>query len=123
MEDNNSLVKTLMFSMKGDMKFVSVMLIIIGGASSLTILGLVYGIPMILAGLRLKDSADNMTSYVTTDQTSFYELSLENLGQHFKFMKIQYIIMIVVMVLYIIFIAILFFTTISSLSGGYIIES
>lgn len=119
MEDNNSILKSLMFSMKGDMKFVSIMLIIIGGASSLTIVGLIYGIPMILAGLRLKDSADNMSIYLTTDKTSFFELGMENLGQHFKFMKMQYIIMIVMLVLYVLFLFFFFFATVSSISGGY----
>ncbi|MCK6603689.1 MAG: hypothetical protein HUU43_06375 [Ignavibacteriaceae bacterium] len=118
MEDNNSILKSLIFSMKGDMKFVSIMLIIIGAASSLTIVGLIYGIPMILAGLRLKDSADNMNNYLTTDQKSFFELGIENLGQHFKFMKIQYIIMIVMLVLYILFLVFVFFTTLSTLSGA-----
>ncbi len=119
MEENNSILKSLIFSMKGDMKFVSIMLIIIGGASSLTIVGLIYGIPMILAGLRLKDSAENLNNYIITDQKSFFELGIENLGQHFKFMKIQYIIIIVMFVLYIIFLLFIFMTTVSSLQQSY----
>lgn len=89
--------------MAGDMNFVGIFYIIIGAMESLTIIGAVVGIPLIICGLRLRESSDSFKGYLASGDSFMLERALERESRFFFIQKVLMIITIVIFVLYIIF--------------------
>lgn len=89
--------------MAGDMKFVGIFYIIIGAIECLTIIGAVIGIPLIISGLRLRESADSFKGYLISGDSFMLERALERESRFFFIQKVFLIISIALFVLYIIF--------------------
>lgn len=85
-----------------DMKFVGLFFIIVGAFYSLTIIGAILGIPLIISGLRLRESSDSFSSYLLSGDNNMLERALERQSRFFFIQKIFIIITLVVMVLYVI---------------------
>lgn len=96
-----------------DMKFVGIFYIIIGALYCLTIIGAIIGVPLIIMGVRLRESSEGFSMYASSDQENFLMIAYEKLSNFFKIMKILIIIGLVLMALYIIFIF-AFFNALSS---------
>jgi hypothetical protein len=92
--------------MSGDMKFVGLMYIIFGAFACLSIIGAIIGIPMIIAGLRARESGDAYTAYSGGDGSA---LSRAFVGQAgcFKMLKVIMIIQLVCIALYFLFIIVM----------------
>jgi hypothetical protein len=105
-------------SMSGDMTFLAIAEIVVGALYCLTIIGAAIGIPMIFAGLRLKESADAFTSYTSAAESGMLRGALEKLGRHFHIHKILVIVSIALTILYVIFVVFLFGLLLSGASGG-----
>jgi hypothetical protein len=105
--------------MTGDMRFVGVFYIIVGALYCLTIIGAVMGIPFIICGLRLRESADAYNGYLSSSDSNMLERAFERQGSFFFIQKVLMIIGLVLMVLYIIFIIAFSATIFSSMSGNY----
>jgi hypothetical protein len=86
-----------------DMNFLGMFYIIIGAIYSLTIIGALLGIPFIISGLRLRESANSFSSYSASSDTFSLEQALERQGKFFFIQKILIIITIVLSVLSLIF--------------------
>lgn len=89
--------------MAGDMNFVGLFYVIIGAIECLTIIGAIVGIPLIICGLRLRESADSFKGYLTSGDSFMLERALEREGRFFFIQKVLMIITIAIFVLYIIF--------------------
>jgi len=89
--------------MTPDMNFVGLFYIIIGAIECLTIIGAILGIPLIICGLRLRESADSFRTYLSSGDTIMLERALERESRFFFIQKVFIIISIVLLVLYIIF--------------------
>ncbi len=89
--------------MAGDMLFVGIFYIIIGAIECITIIGAIVGIPIIICGLRLRESADSFRGYLTTGDSFMLERALERESRFFFIQKVFLIISLVLFVLYIIF--------------------
>jgi len=105
--------------MTGDMRFVGIFYIIIGALYCLTIIGAVIGIPFIICGLRLRESAEAYSGYVGSSDTNMLERAFERQGSFFFIQKVLMIIGLVLMVLYIIFIIAFSATIFSAMGGNY----
>jgi len=105
--------------MSGDMKFVGVFYIIIGALYCLTIVGALIGIPFIICGLRLRESADSYTAFISSNDSHMLERAFEKQGSFFFIQKVLLIIGLVLMVLYIIFIIAFGAAMFSAMSGNY----
>jgi len=105
--------------MTGDMRFVGVFYIIVGALYCLTIIGAVMGIPFIICGLRLRESADAYNGYLSSSDSNMLERAFERQGSFFFIQKVLMIIGLVLMVLYIIFIIAFSATIFSSMGGNY----
>lgn len=105
--------------MTGDMRFVGIFYIIMGALYSLTIVGAVIGIPFIICGLRLRESAEAYNGYIGSSDTNMLERAFERQGSFFFIQKVLMIIGLVLMVLYIIFIIAFSATIFSSMGGNY----
>ena len=87
--------------MIGDMKFVGVFTIVYGAITCLSIIGALIGIPMIIMGMRLRESADFYTSYQSQKDENALGLAFEKQGSYFNIQKILIIIGLVIFGLYI----------------------
>jgi hypothetical protein len=92
--------------MTGDMQFVGIFYIIMGAIECLTIIGAIIGIPIIICGLRLRESADSFRNYLMSNDSTMLERALERQGRFFVIQKILLIITIIIFVLYVIFLII-----------------
>ncbi|MBN2412694.1 DUF5362 domain-containing protein [candidate division KSB1 bacterium] len=86
--------------MIGDMKFVGIFTIVYGAITCLSIIGAIIGIPMIIAGLRLRESADFFTSFQSQKDENALYLAFEKQGSYFNIQKILIIIGLVIFGLY-----------------------
>ncbi len=102
--------------MTGDMQFVGLFYIIIGALQCLSIIGAIVGIPLIICGLRLRESADSFRGYLTTNDSVMLENALERQSRFFFIQKILLIISIVLGVLYIIVLIIFGISMFTSMS-------
>src|SRR5207302_10257148 len=77
--------------MTGDMKFVGIFMIIIGALDCLSIVGALIGVPLIFAGLRVREAADGFAAYAAGDYSG---LGRAFIGQasYFKILKILVIV-------------------------------
>ncbi len=94
--------------MSRHMKFVGLFAIIYGALMCLTIIGAILGIPYIISGLRLRESADSYLAYVEFNDTRQLMTAFEKQSSFFFIMKVFIIIGLVFLVLYIIFFASIF---------------
>jgi hypothetical protein len=90
------------------MKFVGLFAIIYGALMCLTIIGAILGIPYIISGLRLRESADSYLAYVEFNDTRQLMTAFEKQSSFFFIMKVFIIIGLVFLVLYMIFFASIF---------------
>ncbi len=90
--------------MSGDMRFVGIFYIIMGALNCLSIVGAIIGIPYIICGLRLRESADAYSSYLASNDSNLLERAFERQGSFFFIQKVLLIIGIVISALAIIFI-------------------
>lgn len=100
----------IMPKMSGDMRFVGIISIIYGALSSLTIIGAVFGIPMIFAGLRLREAADFFTNFSKNSDPILLQNAFERQSRFFNIIKVLIIISLIFLVAYILVIV---------LFGGY----
>jgi hypothetical protein len=84
--------------MTADMKFVGMFQIIIGALSCLSIFGAITGIPMLISGLRARESADALTSYQQSSDPNWLAKAFNGEAGYFKMQKIMAILTIVMIV-------------------------
>ena len=104
--------------MTSDMKFVGLFTIIYGGLTCLSIIGAVIGIPLIIAGLRIREAADEYNFFRTTNDSKALRRAFEKQQKYFNILKILIIVGLVLFVLYIIAIMIFGIFAFSSM-GSY----
>ena len=92
--------------MTGDMKFVGIFYIIMGAIECITIIGAIIGIPIIICGLRLRESADAFRGYLSTGDSFMLEKALERESRFFFIQKVFLIISLIIFVLYVVFLVI-----------------
>lgn len=99
----NDLLAASANRMARDMRFNAIFYTIVGAIYCLTIFGAIYGIPLIIYNLKLKDSADQFERF--TQNRDFMDLhkAMENQRKFFFFNKVLIIIGLVFTLLYILF--------------------
>ena len=112
------MLRTTISKLNSDMRFVGMFYIIIGALYSITIIGAIMGIPLIISGLRLRESSDSFSSYMLSGDNNMLERALERQSRFFFIQKIFIIITLVVMVLYIIAIIVLIITFLPYLNSN-----
>lgn len=104
------MLRTTITQLSSDMRFVGLFFIIVGVLYSITIIGAILGIPLIISGLRLRESSESFSSYILSGDNNMLERALERQSRFFFIQKIFIIITLVFMVLYIIAIIVLIIT-------------
>lgn len=112
------MLRTTISKLTSDMRFVGIFFIIAGALYSITIIGAILGIPLIISGLRLRESSDSFSSYMLSGDNNMLERALEKQSRFFFIQKIFIIITLVVMVIYIIGIIVLIITVLPYFDGN-----
>jgi hypothetical protein len=94
--------------MVGDMNFVGIFYIIMGALYCLSIVGAIVGIPFIISGLRVRESASQFQAYLATNEPFALEQAIERQSKFFFIQKVLMIIMLLSLVLWIIGIFVFF---------------
>ena len=110
--------QNLLNKMAKDMRFVGIFYIIMGGFYCLSIIGALIGVPFIICGIRLRESANFFDNYSYGGDTGILENAVERQSKFFFIQKVLMIIGIVLIVLYIIFIFAFLGKFLSSFGGG-----
>ncbi len=110
--------QNLLNKMAKDMRFVGIFYIIVGGFTCLSIIGAIIGVPYIICGIRLRESANFFDNYSYGGDTGILENAVERQSKFFFIQKVIMIITIVGLVLYIIFIIAFLGKFLSSFGGG-----
>ncbi|TNE74391.1 hypothetical protein EP331_01855 [bacterium] len=100
---NRAIIKKMIF----EMKFLGIFGVISGGLVSLSIIGALFGIPMLISSLRLIDSAKKFTSFMDSYSSDDLLKALLFQRSYFRFNFWYIIISIVIVILY--FVAIFMF--------------
>lgn len=83
-----------------DMRFMAYYSMISGALICLTIIGALWGVPLFIAGLRLRDAADKFDEHLRTNDFQAIYQGFERQRTYFLINKIFIIIGLVFMVLY-----------------------
>ncbi len=91
--------------MTGNMKFVGMFYIIAGVVYSLTCIGAIIGVPVIFAGIRVRQAADAFMQFTQSglQDKNILQIAFEKQSRYFFILKVIIIILIVVVILEILF--------------------
>lgn len=92
----------LFTKMTSDMKFVGMFTIVYGVLTSLSIIGAIIGVPLIFAGLRIREAADEFNAFRLTNDNNSLKRGFELQGKYFYIQKIIIIVGLILTALYII---------------------
>lgn len=101
-------LQEMIYKMSKDMKFIGIITILSGALSCLTIIGAIIGIPNIIMGIRLKDSADHFQRYSELTNPADLEFAIFKQQSYFFIYKVLALIGIGLFLLMIIFYIVLF---------------
>lgn len=91
LKNNLSLLNKLIFNMN----FVGMAIIIYGVINCLTLIGAIIGIPLIIMGLRLRESASSYEMFKLTGEPSSLINAIQKQDEYFNIHKILIIIFLV----------------------------
>ena len=91
--------------MTGDMRFVGIFQIVFGALACLSIFGAITGIPMLISGIRARESADAFTNYQQAGDPNWLARAFNGQAGYFKMQKIMAILTIVMVALVMVFYA------------------
>ncbi len=105
MNDSSSpMFQMIVKKLTGDMNFVGLFNIIMGALYCLTIVGALFGVPLIFMGLRLREASESLTMYLMNNDFALLERALEKQERYFFIQKVLMIIALVLIIFYIIII-------------------
>ncbi|MBS4000052.1 MAG: DUF5362 domain-containing protein [Desulfobulbaceae bacterium] len=93
--------------MNTDMRFVGIFSIIYGALTCIGIVTAIIGIPYIIMGIRLRESADHFARYIELGDEMDLNMALEKQQRYYFISKVLVIIALVFILLYLIFIFVL----------------
>lgn len=96
----NNLISETVEKMAADMKFYAIFYVIVGAVYCFTIFGALYGIPLIIYSIKLKDSAEQYKDFAQNKDFFMLHKAMENQRKFFFFNKVIIIIGIIFTLLY-----------------------
>lgn len=100
----NDFVKMLILKMSKEMNIVAVFNIIFGAITCISIVGAIFGIPIIIAGMKLKDSAQYYSNFVYSND---FNVLIQAFGLQQKYFNIQKILFIIYSVFIVLYLALI----------------
>jgi hypothetical protein len=105
--------------MPGDMRFVGIFTVIYGAMICLGIITAVIGVPLLLAGLKLREAADQLERYASSRDPYALAAAFERQGSYFRTIKIIIIVGLVLTALYLVFIMLFFGAIFGGMMSGF----
>lgn len=100
------MLQSRIYEMSNHMKFVGLFSVIYGALATLTIIGALIGIPYLIAGLRLRESATLFRDFATMSDPRLLITAFEKQSSFFFIMKVLIIIGLVIISFYLLFVLI-----------------
>lgn len=100
----NNILATTIDKMASDMKFYAIFYVIVGAIYCLSILGAIFGIPLIIYSLKLKNSGDQFREFAKSKDFFILHKAMENQRKFFFFNKIIIVIGAIIFLLYLLLI-------------------
>lgn len=116
-ERSDGRLALFIMKMVPDMRLVSVFMIITGVFSCLSIVGLVAGIPLIMAGVKLKNAAAEFNRYTAGENPQPLDRGTANLKEHFRMLKWHYILTLTALLIFAVLSVFIFQALIYFLAG------
>lgn len=88
-------------SMARHMKFVGLFTVLYGIFISLSIIGAIIGIPLIISGLRLRESADYYQQFDSSNEDHYLGMAFDTQKKFFFITKLLIILAIIILLLYV----------------------
>ena len=111
--------QNILNKMAKDMRFLGIFYIISGGFSCLSIFGAIFGIPYIISGIRLRESANFFDNYSYGGDIGILENAIEKQSRFFFIQKVLLLIGIIITILSIIFMFAFLPMIIKNITSGY----
>lgn len=89
------LSKPDIIQMGKDMNFTSIFIIIYGAISCISIIGAIFGIPIIIAALRLKEAAEAFKHYAINNDMNALNYGFDKQANAFRILKILIIVSLI----------------------------
>ena len=90
----------IIFKMAKDMKFIAYFTMIASGLACITIVGAIWGVPLFISGLRLRDASDKFNDYHRTNDIQTIFQGFEKQRTYFFIQKVFIIIGVIFTLLY-----------------------
>lgn len=103
-------------SLSGDMKIIGIFIIIYGALTSLSIIGAVIGIPLIISGIRLRESSDQFDIFNHDKKITSLHRALIDQNRSFNILKILIIVLLVLTIFYVLFLILVMGSMISQMN-------
>lgn len=87
----------------GWVKTMGIVSIIFGGISCLSIFGAIFGVPMIIAGLKLLEAHKQMAAFANTNDQNQLAFAIQNYHKYFKITGIIWLISVILTILSLVF--------------------
>jgi hypothetical protein len=107
-QTDTSILQGRLKEMSKHMGFVGMFCIVYGALACLSIIGAIIGIPYIIAGLRIRESADSYLAFSRSSDARQLMTAFEKQSSFFFIMKVLIIIALVLFALYLVFMIAMF---------------
>jgi amino acid permease len=101
-QTDTTLLQGRLKEMSKHMSFVGMFCIVYGAIACLSIIGAIFGIPYIIAGLRIRESADSYLAFSKSSDARQLLTAFEKQSSFFFITKVLIIIALVIFALYLI---------------------
>jgi hypothetical protein len=105
--------------MASNMNFMGILTIILGAISCIGILSAAYGIPLIFAGIRLRESAEAFRAYIHTSDKNALYAAFSKQNRFFFILKVLAIIYLLLFAVGIIFFISMFGIFMTAIMGSH----
>lgn len=92
-------IQQVVEDLSADMQFVGMFAVIIGGILSVTVVGALLGVPLIRAGLRIRESGEAFNQHLTSGDNDTLQFAVERLQRHFAMLRYFVVIFLSLFVL------------------------
>ncbi|MBI5323773.1 MAG: DUF5362 domain-containing protein [Ignavibacteriae bacterium] len=109
----------LIVKMSKDMSFLGIVAIVGGALACLSIIGAAFGIPVIFAGMRLRESADAFKNYSYNNDPMMLHQAIEKQSRYFFIYKVLVIIYLALVGIYLIVLLIIILAAGTAIVNNY----
>lgn len=106
-DDDAMLMRSIVFNANRNMRFVALFTMVYGGLTCLSVVGAIIGVPLIIAGTRLREAANALEQYAKSGEAGPLQTAIDNGSRYFAIQKALIIVSLVFTVIYLVAIVVI----------------